>query len=100
MIPANRADFLATVPTSARAIVQRAFAGKAAPRGAIKAMRLTCSEYDRAEVADCTVILCPLHAYRPFRPPGEGRQKMRRAPARPLNGPSRATTPTAGGDTA
>jgi hypothetical protein len=66
MNPADRTDYLASVPASARGIVGRAFAGKAAPRGAIKAMCLTCSNFERDEIADCAVILCPLHSYRPF----------------------------------
>ena len=63
---ARRIAFLATVPASARGIVQRAFAGKASPRAAVKAYCLVCSGFDRAEVADCLVVLCPLHPYRPF----------------------------------
>ena len=43
-----------------------AFAGTLSPRQAIKAKCLDCCGYDRAEVAGCTVVLCPLHSYRPL----------------------------------
>lgn len=66
MKAADRAEYLAAVPVSARGIVQRAFAGKASPRAAIKAKCLDCAHWDRAEVADCLVVLCPLYPYRPF----------------------------------
>ena len=62
----GRAKYLAGVPMSARGALARAFAGKASPRAAIKAMCLDCSHFDRAEVADCRVALCPLWSYRPF----------------------------------
>lgn len=77
MMPADRADFLATVPTSARGIVGRAFTGTASPRAAIKAMCLTCSNYDRDEIAACPVILCPLHPYRPFQNARKGAKTAR-----------------------
>ena len=63
---AQRATFLQDVPRSARGVVAHAFAGTASPRAAIKAMCLTCSNYDRAEIAGCPVLVCPLHACRPF----------------------------------
>ena len=66
MKPADRAEYLAGVPMSARGIVQRAFARTASPRAAIKAKCLDCCCFDRDEVANCNVILCPLHPYRPF----------------------------------
>jgi hypothetical protein len=76
IVATDRAEFLArSVPASARGIVERAFTGKASPRAAVKAKCLDCSGYDRAEVAACTVILCPLHAYRPFQ---ESRRKPRK----------------------
>jgi hypothetical protein len=64
---AARQEFLATsVPPSARGLMAGAFAGTVSPRQAIKAACLACCCYDRAEVAGCTVILCPLHRYRPY----------------------------------
>ena len=69
MKAAARAAFLATVPASARGIVQRAFVGNASPRTAIKAKCLDCSGWDRTEVAQCNVILCPLHVHRPYQSP-------------------------------
>jgi len=62
----DQAAFLRSVPTGSRGAVGRAFAGTASPRSAIKAKCLDCCHFERAEVAACTVILCPLHPYRPF----------------------------------
>lgn len=63
----EQAEFLASsVPASARKLVARAFTGSLSPRQAIKAKCLDCSGYQRAEVTHCTVILCPLHRYRPY----------------------------------
>lgn len=59
-------DYINTVPTSAVGIIERAFS-KTAPRSnAIKAKCLSCTNFERAEVRNCTVTICPLHAYRPF----------------------------------
>ena len=63
----RRIEFLRTVPASAHGIVEKALQGTASPRGAIKACCLTCTHFDRDEIRSCRVILCPLHAYRPFR---------------------------------
>ena len=60
--------FLAQVAESCRGIVERAFAGTASPREAIKAKCLDCSNFDRDEITHCAVVLCPLHAYRPYQP--------------------------------
>jgi hypothetical protein len=60
----TRESYLARIPPMSRGIVERALAGTASPRGAIKAMCLICSGFDRSEVADCRVIACALHAYR------------------------------------
>ena len=62
----RRRGYLATLPATVRGGVERAFAGKASPRAAIKAYCLICSDCDRSEVAECTVVTCPLHSYRPF----------------------------------
>jgi hypothetical protein len=76
---AERREFLAaTVPPSARRLMLRTFAGKASPRQAIKAKCLDCCGYDRAEVANCTVVLCPLHAYRPYVETRRSRPKSER----------------------
>jgi hypothetical protein len=75
----RRQGFLASaVPPSARRSVARAFAGSASPRQAIKAKCLDCCGYDRAEVAGCTVIVCPLHSYRPFQENRRNGQKTAR----------------------
>lgn len=86
----DREAFLKQVPSSSRGIIKRAFDATAPLSGAIKAKCLDCSGFDRDEVKNCTVVLCPLHPYRPFRPAGEGRQKQRKGPARGLGGPSGA----------
>jgi hypothetical protein len=89
MNPADRTDYLVSVPTSSRGIIDRAFAGKASPRSAIKAKCLDCSHFDRAEVADCLVILCPLHPYRPF-------QTARKPAGNARGSEFSSTSPTAG----
>jgi len=61
-----QAEYLGSVPSRARGIIERAFAGTATPRGAIKAKCLDCCGFNRAEVAGCTVVRCPLWSYRPF----------------------------------
>ena len=58
------------VPPLYVGIVRRAFDCAASPRQAIKAKCLDCCGYQRDEVRHCTVILCPLWAYRPYQ--GEG----------------------------
>jgi hypothetical protein len=92
MKAANRADYLASAPTSARGIVARAFARTASPRMAIKAKCLDCCHFDRAEVAGCTVLLCPLHPYRPF-------QDDRKSSKSASHGEISATTHALGGTT-
>jgi hypothetical protein len=64
-IEADRAQYLATVPVSSRGILRRAFVGKSRA-GAVKAKCLDCCHFDREEIANCLVILCPLHPYRPY----------------------------------
>lgn len=55
-----------SVPLLYRNLVQRAFAGTLSPRQAIKAHCLACSNFQREEVEHCTVVRCPLHAFRPY----------------------------------
>jgi hypothetical protein len=63
---ASKEAEIARTPISARGIVARAFAGTASPRQAIKARCLQCSNYQRDEITNCTVVGCALHAYRPY----------------------------------
>jgi hypothetical protein len=63
---------IAASPVSVRGIMIRALSGKASPRQAIKAKCLECAHYDRAEVSDCLVILCPLRPYRPYQKNADG----------------------------
>jgi hypothetical protein len=65
-VTVQRTAYLAGVPASARRLVQKAFEGACSPRQAIKANCLDCSGFDRGEIRSCQVILCPLHAFRPF----------------------------------
>ncbi len=46
--------------------MQKAYDGKASPRGAIKAMCLHCVGYQRADITACTGFSCPLWQYRPY----------------------------------
>jgi hypothetical protein len=57
---------LATIPTSARNLYVAAVTGAASPRGAIKAMCMSCMCDDRQAVTECTSTACALHRYRPF----------------------------------
>lgn len=61
------AKYLSIVPAQSRGIVKKAFEGASSPRQAIKAKCLTCANFDRAEISLCRVLLCPLHAFRPYR---------------------------------
>ncbi len=65
MIEAVR-KYLETVPMSAKLLLERALTKECSPRTAIKAKCMDCCHFDRQEVASCTVVVCPLHAYRPF----------------------------------
>jgi hypothetical protein len=53
-------------PTSCRNTLSKALQGQGSPRNAIKAKCLTCSGYDRAEVSECRVVLCPIWSFRPY----------------------------------
>ena len=49
-----------------RGTMSKAFDGQASPRGAIKAMCLHCTGYERKVIVHCTSYGCPLWLYRPF----------------------------------
>ena len=49
-----------------RPVLQKAYAGVAPPRSAIKAQCLHCVGYIRDDVTHCTSFACPLWAYRPY----------------------------------
>ena len=76
------------IPKQLRGTYDRAIKGKASYAGAVKAKCLECCNFEdvRTRVGACTVRMCPLWAYRPYRPTGEGRQ-ARRKPATHLGGP-------------
>ena len=57
---------LADTGTMYRGTLNKAFTGKASPRGAIKAMCLSCVGFLPKEVRACTGYTCPLWSYRPF----------------------------------
>lgn len=57
---------LQAVPVKYVQIVERAYEGNCPPRNAIKAFCLYCTGYMRLEVANCTSLACPLHAFRPY----------------------------------
>lgn len=58
--------YIAKIPTSATGIVERAFSRIGGRSNAIKAKCLSCANYVREEVRECTTSLCPLHPWRPF----------------------------------
>lgn len=64
----KQSELIEAAPQSTRGTLEKAFAGVCSPRAAIKAKCLTCCNFERAEITGCTVVLCPLHAYRPFQP--------------------------------
>ena len=58
--------YLGAIPVSAQGIVRRATMKTGGRMNAIKAKCLDCCNFDRQEVAECTVTTCPLHVWRPF----------------------------------
>jgi hypothetical protein len=48
--------------------LRKALDGEGSPREAIKAKCLDCCNWERAEVASCTVVICPLWRWRPYQP--------------------------------
>jgi len=60
------AEYLGATPIKYRGQIERAMRKEGSPRQAIKAKCLDCSGFNRVEVANCTVILCPLHPWRPY----------------------------------
>jgi hypothetical protein len=62
----TQAAYIAAAPASCKTTLTKAFAGQGSPRNAIKAKCLTCCGYDRIEVRECRVVLCPLWHFRPF----------------------------------
>jgi len=67
--PARRAAVakkLAAMPAVYQTGYLRAVSGRS-PKAAIKAFCLECVGWQRADVADCTALACPLWSYRPFR---------------------------------
>jgi hypothetical protein len=59
-------EYVQKAPVTQQGTLRRALLGNVSPRMAIKAKCLVCSNFERAEVENCTVRLCPLWAYRPF----------------------------------
>jgi hypothetical protein len=62
----RQAELVSKAPPSVRRTLEKAFEGSSSPRQAIKAMCLTCTNYDREEIRCCRVFSCPLRRYRPF----------------------------------
>ena len=58
--------YLAGVPVSAQGVVRRAMGKTGGRMNAIKAKCLSCSNWQRDEIAECRVATCPLHSWRPF----------------------------------
>jgi hypothetical protein len=53
-------------PVSLQGGLRRALAGEGSPRQIIKAKCLDCCNWERVEVANCTVVTCPLWRLRPY----------------------------------
>ena len=77
----KQATFLVNVPTLWKSTIKRAFDGQGSPRQAIKAKCLDCSNFQREEVKECPVFLCPLWPWRPFQ---ADRQKRKGRPPAPI----------------
>lgn len=67
----RRARELAQTPSLYRGWKERAYAGTASPRAAIKAFCLHCTGDMRAEIRDCTSYACPLRECRPYQSDAE-----------------------------
>jgi hypothetical protein len=67
------AERLRQMPPKYRATYRRAVAGKSL-RACVNAQCLECCGWERAEVADCTDLGCPLWSVRPYRGSGTGQE--------------------------
>jgi hypothetical protein len=65
-IAARRAERIRTAPESFRNLLAQSYAGKCAPRQAIKAQCAECNGFDRDAIRDCTCYACPLWMFRPY----------------------------------
>ena len=59
-------QYLESVPTSYKGMVERALTNSGGRANAVRVKCLSCCNYQRVEVENCTVILCPLHGIRPY----------------------------------
>lgn len=61
-------EIIAKLPLSRQKLTERAYAGIASPRQAIKAKCMECVNYEDVvnSVGGCAITRCPLNAYRPF----------------------------------
>src|SRR5665647_1178014 len=75
--------YVAGAPASCRGTLERALAGSGSPRQAIKAKCLSCCNWQRDEIEQCRVILCPLHRWRPFQVGGREGEARRFGFSRP-----------------
>ena len=66
MLTDKQRQLVESAPESMQGFFLDSFEGTAYPRRAIKAMCLSCCNFDRKEVRQCTVITCSLHLYRPY----------------------------------
>lgn len=59
-------QFIQDTPPMYQSTVRDAFQGTCGRTRAIKAFCLSCTGFMREEIKACTVVLCPLHAFRPY----------------------------------
>ena len=59
-------EYFEGIPEHGKWIWIQTYKAIAQSRQAIKAKCLDCSAYQRLEVKNCTVTLCPLYKYRPY----------------------------------
>ena len=60
----KQAEYVEKQLPSYQRVLAEAFAGSRAK--AVKAKCLTCSNFQKDEIQNCTVITCPLHTVRPY----------------------------------
>jgi len=59
-------EVIQQAPPKYRKLVRQALQGATSPRRAIQANCLTCTHYDVAQIRECVVLRCTVHAYRPY----------------------------------
>jgi hypothetical protein len=62
---AAQVEAIAEAPSAYRKILKRAYGGNSKASG-IKAFCLSCLDFKRGDIRECTAYACVLHPYRPY----------------------------------